>query len=82
MEFWDEYEIEKVEEKDLSYYRETPVKIKGLLSRIMFPKYPTVHESGEYAIVKIAMTELLEGELHPRALDKKGTVSIKGNMQN
>lgn len=78
MEFWEDFE--QMNENDLSYYKETPVKIKGTLARIMFPKSPKIHESGDYAIVKINLTEVIEGELHPRALDRYGTISIKGNM--
>lgn len=66
---------------DEDKYKDMIVKVKGTLARIMYPKPPKVHESGEYCIARITPSEVVDGELHPRALDKYNTISIKGDMQ-
>lgn len=55
------------------------VKLKGTLERVMFPK-DGVMEDYEYAIVKVRPVELLDGFLHPKALNKNGDLSIKGKL--
>ena len=85
-EFWsmndDKISNEQLGMRDESYYVETPVKLKGALSKLMFPKAPNEMEEYGYAIIKVKTEEILEGELHPKARDYMGCISVKGNMQN
>jgi exodeoxyribonuclease V alpha subunit len=67
------------EEKDDTYYQDMTVKVEAKLSQVNFPKSGIMPDYG-FSIVKLDVLKVLEGELHPRAKDKRGRISLKGVM--
>jgi exodeoxyribonuclease V alpha subunit len=67
------------EEKDETYYQDMIVKIEAKLSQVNFPKSGVMYDYG-FSIVKLDLIKVLEGELHPRAKDGRGRISLKGMM--
>jgi len=74
-------DIENTQIKNDEYYENMIVKVKGRLSKVFFPRNPEPMADYGYAIVRIIVDDILEGELHPKSKDWRGTVSLKGEMQ-
>lgn len=70
---------ESTEVKPDEYYENMTVKIKGTLGQVNLPKSRIMEDYG-YAIIKVNVLEVLEGELHPTAKNYRGMISIKGEM--
>ena len=51
------------------------IKIKGNIVQVLYPNPPSSHLMGDFAIVKLRVLQVLEGDVVP-----KSVITIKGNM--
>lgn len=66
------------ETKPDEYYKDMKVKFKGTLGQVNYPK-GGMDDYG-YAIVRLNVLEVLEGEFHPSAYNYRNMISVKGEM--